>query len=42
MASVSNQSPDTIHLCALCILPCEEDNTLNCAKCAVSVHAYCL
>ena len=30
------------HLCALCILPCEEDNTLNCAKCAASIHANCL
>ena len=24
------------------ILPCEEDNTLNCTKCATSVHANCL
>ena len=42
MTSVSNQSPDTAYLCALCILPCEEDNTLNWAKCAASVHANCL
>ena len=42
MASVSNQSPDTAHLCALFILPSEEDNTLNCAKCAASAHANCL
>ena len=42
MTSVSDQSPDTAHLCTLCILPCEEDNTLNRAKCATSVHANCL
>ena len=42
MASVSNQSPDTTHLCARFILPSEEDNTLNCAKCAASAHANCL